>query len=83
MLNFNDKVVLVTGGGAGIGRATVSAFAEHGATVVALEIDERRADELRATGANVQVIHGDATDPRIAAPSHSSVDSAGPLRQTG
>jgi NAD(P)-dependent dehydrogenase (short-subunit alcohol dehydrogenase family) len=63
MIDFGNKVVLVTGGGAGIGRATVSAFAEHGATVVALEIDERRADELRVTGANVQVIHGDATDP--------------------
>jgi NAD(P)-dependent dehydrogenase (short-subunit alcohol dehydrogenase family) len=63
MLDFTDKVVLVTGGGAGIGRATVSMFAEHGATVVALEIDERRAEELRSTGANVHVIHGDATDP--------------------
>jgi len=62
MLDFNGKVVLVTGGGAGIGRATVSAFAEHGATVVALEIDETRADELRTAGADVQVIHGDATD---------------------
>jgi NAD(P)-dependent dehydrogenase (short-subunit alcohol dehydrogenase family) len=62
MLDFNGKVVLVTGGGAGIGRATVSAFAERGATVVALEIDETRADELRTVGANVQVIRGDVTD---------------------
>jgi len=62
MIDFSGKVVLVTGGGAGIGRATVSAFAREGATVVALEIDETRADELRTMGANVHVVHGDATD---------------------
>lgn len=34
MKTFTDKVVIVTGGTAGIGRATALAFAEQGATVV-------------------------------------------------
>lgn len=46
-LDFEGKLVLVTGGGAGIGRATVEAFANLGASVVALEIDPERAEALR------------------------------------
>ena len=62
MIDFNGKVVLVTGGGAGIGRATVSAFADLGAKVITLEIDEGHADALRAQATdNVDVIRGDAT----------------------
>ncbi len=33
-LNLKDKVVIVTGGAAGIGRATVEAFESEGAKVV-------------------------------------------------
>ena len=63
MIDFDGRVVVVTGGGAGIGRATVSAFADLGATVVALEIDADRAAEVRRIHAErVVVVEGDASD---------------------
>ena len=42
MLDFTDKTVLVTGGGAGIGRACAEAFARQGAQVFIAEIDPER-----------------------------------------
>lgn len=62
MIDFTGKVVLVTGGGAGIGRATATAFADLGASVVALEVDPARSQELRTgLGDKGLVITGDAT----------------------
>ena len=42
MLDFTGKTVLVTGGGAGIGRACADAFARQGAQVFVAEIDPKR-----------------------------------------
>lgn len=47
-LDFSGKTVLVTGGGAGIGRAIVEAFALRGAALVVAEIDQQRCSELDA-----------------------------------
>ena len=48
---FTGQVVLVTGGGSGIGRATAQAFAADGATVAVLDIDEAAAESTaRAVG---------------------------------
>jgi NAD(P)-dependent dehydrogenase (short-subunit alcohol dehydrogenase family) len=53
--DFNDKVVLVTGAGGGIGRAASLLFAARGAAVVCGDIDEAAASEtarqIEATGA--------------------------------
>ncbi len=46
LLNFSGKVVLITGGSTGIGRATALAFAKHGAKVVVGYINEAGAETV-------------------------------------
>lgn len=63
MIDFAGRVVLVTGGGAGIGRATAQAFAGLGANVVVLEVDAARAAELRSElGPDSLVLECDVND---------------------
>ncbi|VWD33653.1 short-chain dehydrogenase [Burkholderia lata] len=47
MISFTGKTVLVTGGGAGIGRACAEAFGAAGARVAVAEIDPARAQDVR------------------------------------
>lgn len=63
MSALNDKVVIVTGGSSGIGRATASSFAEQGAKVL---ITGRRAaslDEAAAEHPNIAGLVADAAAP--------------------
>ncbi|TDE89539.1 SDR family oxidoreductase [Occultella glacieicola] len=47
-MRFSNKVAVVTGGGAGIGRQTVNILAAEGATVVVADFDADRAEKARA-----------------------------------
>lgn len=48
MNNFADKVVLITGAGNGIGRATALAFAQQGASVVVADMSRSGGEETTA-----------------------------------
>ncbi|MFC3478224.1 SDR family NAD(P)-dependent oxidoreductase [Halobacterium litoreum] len=58
MYDFTDTIVLVTGAGSGIGRATAHRFAADGATVVVADIDTESGHE---TAGEIEDRGGDAT----------------------
>ncbi len=64
-MNFNNKVVVVTGAGSGIGKATAQRFAAEGARVVAGDIDPARLEaltaEVSAAGGSVIGVAGDVS----------------------
>jgi 2-[hydroxy(phenyl)methyl]-succinyl-CoA dehydrogenase BbsD subunit len=65
-VNVNNRVVLVTGSGSGMGEATIKRLAENGAKVVVNDIEQakvdRVVDEIREYGAEVIGIAADITN---------------------
>jgi 3-oxoacyl-[acyl-carrier protein] reductase len=61
-MRLSGKIALVTGAGAGIGRATVRRFAAEGAQVVAADLDEARAHETCDGLAEATPLAADVTD---------------------
>ena len=64
---FQDKVALITGGGSGIGQATVLAFAREGAKVVVVDLGvdsgEATVAAVQAAGGEAAFIQADVTQP--------------------
>jgi NAD(P)-dependent dehydrogenase (short-subunit alcohol dehydrogenase family) len=62
-MRLESKVAIVTGGGAGIGRAVAEVFAEEGAKVLIADIDanaaRETADMIESRGGAAQFVHAD------------------------
>ncbi len=67
---FDGRVVIVTGGASGIGKATVKRFIDEGATVVLADMDaksgELAASDLGATFVHVNVADKESVDAMVA-----------------
>ena len=65
-MRLRDKVAIVTGAASGIGESTAMLFAEHGASVVASDIDREGAGKTAASiverGGEAIPVSGDVTD---------------------
>ncbi|MDP9913222.1 2-hydroxycyclohexanecarboxyl-CoA dehydrogenase [Variovorax boronicumulans] len=84
MQRFQDKTVIVTGGGGGIGGATSRRFAQDGACVAVfdmnLEAAEAVAAQIRADGGQAQAFRCDITDrPGVDAAVAAVVARFGPV----
>ena len=84
MGRLEDKVAIVTGGGGGIGGATATALATEGASVLVVDIDGARAEEVAqrigATGALAAAFAADLSEEaEVIAAVRAAVDRFGRL----
>lgn len=64
--DLNGRVVIITGGGQGLGRAYAHTFGEHGAKVVIADINQDNAarvvDEVKSAGGEAMAVQTDVAD---------------------
>ncbi len=64
-MNLENKIVIITGAGSGIGAATAKLFGHHGAKVIASDINlknaQNTADAINASGGKASAIKTDVT----------------------
>lgn len=82
--DFTGKTAFVTGGSAGMGAATVRAFAEAGAAVAIVDLDgdaaQQLADQLNTNGFRALAVQCDVSDEgHVAAAVQATVDDFGSL----
>jgi len=66
-MRLKDKIILITGAGSGIGKATALLFAKEEATVIvndlAADKGKETAEEIKAEGGKALFLQADVTDP--------------------
>ncbi|BFT74481.1 SDR family NAD(P)-dependent oxidoreductase [Paenibacillus sp. P36] len=66
-MRLQDKIVLITGAGSGIGKSTALLFAQEGATVIVNDLDETKGretvSEIKDKGGEALFLHADVTNP--------------------
>ena len=79
MRGLEDKIIIVTGGGGGIGGATCRRFAEAGSKVAVFDIDataaERIATDITASGGAAHAVACDITDHAAVAQAVAGVEA--------
>jgi NAD(P)-dependent dehydrogenase (short-subunit alcohol dehydrogenase family) len=76
MTRFDGTKVLVTGGSSGIGRATVHAFVDEGASVVAVGRSQEKLDAVQRDASDPARVHGRVVDLMTSAAARDMVGTA-------